>query len=740
MGIHRHTLTRLALLPALLTTATAAAEPPPPAPAPVDWPTFMAGQDFIYDRLPDAWGNGAFTGNGLVGANVFSADKGQTLGWRVGRTDVTFRGNRIPIGEWRLSVPGGLHGGTGRLNLWDATFTATLHTDAGDIHLDTYTHADQPVQVIRLAGPGVAAATFDFLPAPALNPRPVFQKKPILPADRNPPPTRRSEGGVTVSTQPLTDGHADAIAWQTADAADGSRLAVWSVAFEPTPAAADAAATASVRAAVAAGYDRLFASHARWWHAYWPESFVALPDARLQAFYWAQMYKLASATRPGRPAIDLMGPWFNATPWPMIWWNLNLQLTYWPVVTANRLELGQSLVTLLDHGAKALAANAAPFADDSAYVGRASPYDCVSPADRSAEISDLPWALHNEYLLYRASMDPDLLRNHLVPLLRRAVNYYLHLLKADDHGTLHLTRGYSPEYPAQPTPDPDCNFDLALLRWGCQTLLDADAKLGLHDPLAPRWRATLDHLTPYPTDANGLRISASVPFARSHRHFSHLLMIYPLAILNPDQPQNHDLVVKSLDHWMGMPAALAGYSYTGASSISSMMGRGDDAARYLDKLLDRRILPNTLYTETGPCIETPLAAAASVNDMLLQSWGGKLRVFPAIPTAWRDVAFDHLRGQGAFLVSAVRRDGRTQWVRITSLAGEPCVVSLDMPAPAIDGKPLSPAPGGGFVVPIGQGQTVTIGTPDAPVAPVPANAGHPNPYGLRARPTSAPAP
>ena len=43
--------------------------------------------------------------------------------------------------------------------------------------------------------------------------------------------------------------------------------------------------------------------------------------------------------------------------------------------------------------------------------------------------------------------------------------------------------------------------------------------------------------------------------------------------------------------------------------------------------------------------------------------------------------FRDLRAEGAFLVSANRRAGRTQWVRIKSLAGEPCCLQ-----PGIEGK------------------------------------------------------
>ena len=51
------------------------------------------------------------------------------------------------------------------------------------------------------------------------------------------------------------------------------------------------------------------------------------------------MYKLASATRGDRALIDCTGPWLTLTPWPNAWWNLNVQLTYWPLNAANRLEL-----------------------------------------------------------------------------------------------------------------------------------------------------------------------------------------------------------------------------------------------------------------------------------------------------------------------------------------------------------------------------------------------------------------
>jgi hypothetical protein len=63
-------------------------------------------------------------------------------------------------------------------------------------------------------------------------------------------------------------------------------------------------------------------------------------------------------------------------------------------------------------------------------------------------------------------------------------------------------------------------------------------------------------------------------------------------------------------------------------------------------------------------------------EFLLQSWGNKIRVFPAMPDAWDEASFSDLRAQGGFLVSASRSKSKTDWVAIKSEAGEPCVLKV----------------------------------------------------------------
>src|SRR5262249_27188351 len=138
-------------------------------------------------------------------------------------------------------------------------------------------------------------------------------------------------------------------------------------------------------------------------------------------------------------------------------------------------------------------------------------------------------------------------------------------------------------------------------------------------------------------------------------------------------------------------------------------------------------------------IETPLSAATSLQEMLLQSWGGKLRVFPAIPKSWPDVSFATLRGEGAFLVSAVRHEGKTAWVRIESLAGEPCRIVVSDWSKAViretspDAKAVVTAAGDGeFDVTLPKGASIVL-APSADavlpeLAPVATPADRQNPY------------
>lgn len=74
-------------------------------------------------------------------------------------------------------------------------------------------------------------------------------------------------------------------------------------------------------------------------------------------------------------------------------------------------------------------------------------------------------------------------------------------------------------------------------------------------------------------------------------------------------------------------------------------------------------------TAHGGGIEDFAAIPGGVNEMLLQSHEGVIRVFPSWPKE-RDARFVNLRAYGAFLVSSQKENGQVSYVEIISEKGK----------------------------------------------------------------------
>ncbi|SMP51778.1 protein of unknown function [Neorhodopirellula lusitana] len=664
----------------------------------VNWGEMLAEMDLVWNSLPQTWKESPFLGNGEQGTMMRQINP-RTLQWDVGcsaahdhrpldqddpaekNVGVLNRG-RLFIGHLELRFPEELTGGKSRLSLWDAEAKGSVKSAGGKAEWAALVHAQEPVMRFECkATEELQKATFVYVPEMATNPRAQRGKNPRHPANPKPEVSRLSDG-VQTAVHNLVAGGQTAVAWKQITVAGTQRLWLSVQHSFPGDEAVDLAVQA-VRSAAQADQVEWTAAHRDWWHRYYPASMVSTGDPFWDSFYWVQQYKLGSATRDKGWILDNQGPWLQPTAWNAIWWNLNAQVSHSGFATANRRGNGSALSHRLDINRDNLALNVGEeYRDDSYGIGRTSsgwdllgligvPGTGLPKADRniSRECGNLLWAMHNVDLEYRYWQDTDLRDRVLYPILLRAVNYHRHFLVREADGLLHLPTTYSPEYRAAE----DCSYDLDSLRWGCGRLLELAAEMGLteaDEPLIAEWKMLQKDLVPTHVNETGRMIGRNVALTGGHRHWSHLLAIYPLRTLTPDEPADRELIRRSLDHWHSFNRALAGYSNTGGACISALLGEGDLAYYYINRLKSF-LHVNTFYSEAGglPVIETPLHGATAMQEMLLQSWGGRLRVFPAIPKAWPNVQFHQLRGEGAFLVSARREQDETKWVVVQSENG-----------------------------------------------------------------------
>lgn len=704
------------------------------------------------DDVASEWGNGAFIGNGLLGAMIYGdRDDPRALQWELGRTDVCAHYHiegidwnmpRVFIGELVLKPAGQVVSRSMRLDIGNAEASGTIATDCGRIDWRSFIPRTEDVVIIEVhteGGEDAAELTFrerwgvspriyDAHSGPGTTPE-------RLPPDILPPrPQRGTRDSMHTVVQPLTKTGAFAVAYSIQQYGPHHRVLTCGIdqSHDPsTPREMDAEraldkAVGTVKAALSTDLAQVESGHRQWWREYYRLSHLELPDdPQWEKFFWIQLYKFGSAARPDvGVVIDQLGPWMTMVSWPATWWNINMQVAYYPGYATNHLDISQSLVTAMNrmYRSGSFRQNTpASYRHDSIYVGRSTSVDGIG--SECEEGANLLWALHNYWLQWKYSMDHSLIDYALLPMLEQAVNYLLHIMYERDDGRLHLPPMISPEYTRDEYED--TTYALSLLRWALETLLELDKRFQRRAPKRATWASTLAKLQPLPVDNNGYMIAPNVPFAFSHRHFSHLLAMYPLHLLQPTDVESEKLFRASLEHWVNLGRGEDGevtgwcsFSFPAASAMYSMLGEGENAYAQLcgfGKTIER----NTMLLECGsqPSLETPLMAVEALAYMLLQSWGDTIRIFPAVPDKWQDVSFRDFRAQGAFLVSAVREAGKTRSVEVKSLAGEPLRLMPNLPCSdkdiAVEGpRQLAVARSGGcLTVDLRQGETATFRAP-----------------------------
>jgi alpha-L-fucosidase 2 len=159
------------------------------------------------------------------------------------------------------------------------------------------------------------------------------------------------------------------------------------------------------------------------------------------------------------------------------------------------------------------------------------------------------------------------------------------------------------------------------------------------------------------------------------------MAIHPLGLIDPrDGVDARRTVQASLAELQRLGSSQwCGYSFSWQANLAARAGDGEQAEKALEIFATAFVLRNSFHAngdQSGKgysnfryrpfTLEGNYAFAAGAQEMLLQSHRGRIEVFPAIPASWRDVEFRTLRAHGAFLVSALKSNGRVQRVTITA--------------------------------------------------------------------------
>ena len=595
------------------------------------------------------------------------------------------------------------------LHLADASVTGTLRREGRILALHAFVCKERDLFCLHL-DPWPRGAEISLLP--------FHEASPGLAKLGHPPQEITERDGLKVAVQSILPDRFFALCWNPdgpdvfVSYAEGDhRDAVVASAFGTHP-----HRTGEVR-------DALVEAHRREWNDFWSTSSVSLPERDLEFLWHFGLYLLASCAREGRNPPGLQGLWAmdgREPPWQGDYHvDMNVQETFWSAPPANHLEL---MDVWLDFAYDIL-----PAAEELTQVlfgTEGTFHPCSFLPEYRIQLgggwhpvvfawSHTGWLAHLAWLRWRYSMDTEWLSRRGYPIVRSTFRFYSANLEEEADGRLHIPLSSSPEY-CGPEPEAWCkdpNIDIALIRKCCDWVLEMETALGVED-LSGRAREIHErlveyHLVPFDHPASYVRsdvrkdpcvlgLWANKPLDYSHRHPSHLMAIHPAMDITVEGSEADRAIVEaSVDQYLSLGQyCWGGHTYVQMASLGAVVGKADLAYDCLCSYRDRWILPNGLHynrevgdrgtshfarvpreriSEQAPfTINETCGVSCGISDMLVQGWGDCIRIFPAVPAAWRDLLFVDLLTEGAFTVSALMREGQVRWVRIGASVNRAC--------------------------------------------------------------------
>ena len=455
----------------------------------------------------------------------------------------------------------------------------------------------------------------------------------------------------------------------------------------------------SVDLALHADFERDKAKTQEKWKNFFSASKVTLEDKEIEKFYNSSLYHLAGCMGNKEFPPGLFGNFITDDffPWAGDYhMNYNYEAPYYCIFSANHPELFDGYMTPLNEmsenakkfaklfgcggyalpvsfGPKALDVYTQPDCKEHGilFLGQKShaAYACVIPIMHWFATYDKDFALKNYYdfVFNTAAFWED----YLVKEKGRYV------IKNDAAHEIPYYRGEKFKYITHAGQIKTVNAinSLGLVKLLFSAVYDMAKELNLNSEKYPLWQDIIDNLSEFPTfikkgkrcfrySKRGIRWRDDNTVGLQH--------IYPASQIGFSSGEK--LLKIARNTYFINDRRL---DDNGSNSYLPAGARIGVDPEFLLEGIRQNIkefgLPNRLFRHHGGGIEHLTTVPATINEMLMQSYEGVIRLFPC----WdgkKSAAFENLRADGAFLVSAENKDEKITSLKIKSLQGRTCNV------------------------------------------------------------------
>lgn len=435
----------------------------------------------------------------------------------------------------------------------------------------------------------------------------------------------------------------------------------------------DAAAPAekvATRAALveAKGYDGLFADHAAAWAKYWDESYVRIPDAKMQRMYDMAQYDLkCNATRWSFPVGIFPAHWQGK------YFAFDEMYPHQGLLTSGHFDLARRCPAFRHSLLKLAKMRCGHYHPDEKHGARwhwesdeSGRTECAPVGFWNDHIFQMGTVARSAWTQYLYTDDKAYLKDIGYPVVRECARFFAANWVYDSpDGSAYIGKCTDLERLGPSRDRPFMTTCAAV--YAMRSAADAADVLGVDGKEAAAWRKTADRLVAGLPVADGRYLA----YVDGHEPTVALLGgLYPFPIFRSDDP----LQTAAARHFIANGRAGGNMYpfgkgtcpwYAGKMSIAMSL-LGDKVEPF--KWLQEASLEQGLFGETYEINEPghrmhPYFATANgcvveaLNTMLLATIDGKLRIAPGVPAEWKDYAF-RLPAPGGIWVEYEVKDGR----------------------------------------------------------------------------------
>ncbi|MFD1045386.1 hypothetical protein ACFQ1S_07185, partial [Kibdelosporangium lantanae] len=424
------------------------------------------------------------------------------------------------------------------------------------------------------------------------------------------------------------------------------------------------------------GYTTTLNNFRNWWHAFWDRSFVQYSNSNssrdadyMENVYYLSTYMIAAGGYANYPYHFINGVFRatqDSTKWSNAYWYWNQRDVYNSFLSSNHVDLLSTLNNMYSRNFGNLKSlTQSRYGIDGIWVPETMGWDGNARGTVNSDYTKNIYstgteAAYNMYLQYRYSNDVNYLRNTAYPFMREVVKFYAAKLSFNGSKYYMATSNAHETY----WNVPNAITDLASVRLLFPLTVQTSEQLGLDANLRAQWTNIVNNLIAYPTDGSAY-LPHQPPIAQTRNGenvASELIWPYDQTGIGfPDQQM-------ATTTWNRRPFPY-GNVWANDAVQAARLGLGDQAYQGMRTMLQKyQNYPNGMTNNTNGVFEYLGVHLAAMNESLMQSYNGKIRVFPAVPSDL--VGKFTLLAKDGFLVSSEREAGETKYVGIRSLYGK----------------------------------------------------------------------